>query len=58
MKYNWKTKNLASYSYVATSLMEGLLRFMRSTGKTFFFTKVGDKQLGLKSLDSFTNIDP
>ena len=48
-----RTKNLASY----TRLMEGPFCFMCSIGKTSLFTKVGDKQLGLKLLASFTNID-
>ena len=38
--------------------MEGPLRFMCSIGKTFFLTKVADKQLRLKSLASFTKIGP
>ena len=38
--------------------MEGLLSFMYFIGKTFFFTKVVDKQLTLKSLASFTNRGP
>ena len=38
--------------------MEGPLSFICSIGKCFFFPKVGDKQLGLKSLASFTNIGP
>ena len=41
-----------------TSLIESPLRFVYSIGKTFFFTKVGDKQLGLRSLASFTNVGP
>ena len=56
-KYNVKGKKssrLASY----TSWMEGLLHIMCFIEKTFFFTKVGEKQLGLKSLASFTNIGP
>ena len=36
--------------------MEGPLSFMCSIGETFFLSKVVDKQLGLKSLASFTNI--
>ena len=43
--YNVKDKkNLASY----TTSMDGPLHFMRCNGKNFFFTKVGDKQLGLR----------
>ena len=38
--------------------MEGPLGFMCSIGKTFFLTKVTDKQLRLKSLASFTNRGP
>ena len=38
--------------------MWGPLCTMRFIRKTFLFSKVGDKQFGLRSLVTFTNIGP
>ena len=49
-----RQKTLASY----TILMGGPLWSMCSIEKHFFFTKVGYKQLRLRSVASFTNTGP